>query len=137
MPIIFLAADPPDPSGVRGARAACAVRFIIFRAFQLRVPHALDRNQSLFSGIDTIENDPVQADVQRLLDDPLGLIGLGRKTRKQREVRLEGALLENRGLVCHSHQEQVKPRKIQRVVLQVGVHKIDRRARDFAGICEG
>jgi hypothetical protein len=64
-------------------------------------------NQRLLSSIDSVEDHAVQADVERLFHDPLGLIGFGRESREQRDIRLKIALLHNHGLVRHSHQEQV------------------------------
>ena len=137
MPFVLIPTDPPDPRGVSRTGAACAVGLVVFRAFQLRVPHALDGDHRLLSRVDAIENDAVQPDVQRLLNDPLRLIGLGRKAREQRDIRLQVALLENHRPIGHSHQEQVKRGEIQRVVLQIRVHKVDRRARDLTSVRKG
>ena len=68
----------------------------------------------------------MQSDVERLLDDPLRLVGFGRKAREQRNVGLKVPLLENHCFIGHSHQEQVKRREIQRIVFQVRVDKVDR-----------
>ena len=43
--------------------------------------------------VHAVEDDAVQADVERLLDDPLRLIGFGREAREQRDIRLQIALL--------------------------------------------
>ena len=81
-----------------------------------------------------LEDHPVQADVERLLDHRLRLVGLGRKAREQRHVGLQVALPEDQRPVAHAHQEHVQRRKVQRVVLHVDVDVIDGRARDVAGV---
>ena len=137
VPIVFIAADSPDPRGIGGSRTSRAVRLVVLGALQLRVPHAFDGNQRLFSRIDAIENDSMQPDVQCLFDNPLRLVGLGRKARKQGDTRLQVALLENHGPIRHSHQKQVQRGEIQRVVLHVRVDKVHGRARHLASVREG
>lgn len=63
-----------------------------------------------------------------LLDGSLGLLGCDRKTREQRDIRLQVALPEDQATVRHAQQEHVKPGKVERVVFEVHVDEIDRRA---------
>jgi hypothetical protein len=69
-----------------------------------------------------------------LFDDPLRLIGFRREARKERDIRLQVALLQNRGPIRHSEQENVQRRKVQRVVFHVDVDEVDRRPGGFPGI---
>ena len=63
------------------------------------------------------------------LTTQLRLIGFGRKSREQRDVGLEIAFAEDRRLVGEPEQEDGESRKVERVVLHVGVHEVDRGAR--------
>ena len=103
---------------------------------QRRVAHRAHGRERLLGRIDTVEDDAHQADVERLFHDPIGLVGLRREAREQRDVRLQIAFRLQRRLVRHPEQEGREPREVERVVLHVGVREVDRSTRGLARIRE-
>ena len=96
------------------------------------------RRTSACSGVSTpLKMTPMQPDVERLLHDPLRLVGLGRKAREQRDVRLQVALRSTiAALSVMPSRNDRSAGKVERVVLHVGVDEVDRRARRLARVGE-
>ena len=97
------------------------------------VPHVADGQTGLLGRVDAVEEDAVQSHVERLLDDPAGFIGFGRKARHQGDVRLEVALLQHHGAIGHREMELVQRGHVQRVVLHVDVDVVG--GRPSGGTC--
>jgi hypothetical protein len=90
---------------------------------------------SACSALSMPENDAHQANVERLLHDPLRLFpAVGSKAREYRHVRLGVALLENGRFVDHADRELLQPRKIHRPVLHLHIHVVDIGAGQSAGV---
>ena len=92
---------------------------------------------SACSGVSTpLKTTPIKPDVERLFHDPIGLVGLRREAREQRDVRLQIAFRLQRSLVRHAEQECREAREVERVVLHVGVREVDRSTRGLARVRE-
>ena len=82
------------------------------------------RRVHLLFVVHTVEDDAHQTHVERLFHNPVVAVEVapvGRKSRKQRHVRLRVALLQDGGLIGHGGHAKRQAFEIQRPVLHVHI----------------
>ena len=76
--------------------------------------------------LDVVDEDAHQPEVERVLDDPLGLFArIGRESREHGRVCLRVAPLENAGLVRHAREKYLQLIEAHGAVFHVEVDEVD------------